>query len=493
MFSQIIGQNSYLKDAVDEEDALVLACRRGDINVVQKLLSNLSYINHHYYHDYPLIMACHSGNLDLVKYLWPLYPNIDIDSVGKCFNASARQCHIQIASFIANKTKLTHKTMRDTFIDTCRINCLQLTQFIINKYKRSLDHTFIRSGLAISLIRGHVKITEILMKFVDDTNAYCEFMYSIIDGHLHTVQYLTPKCRNLSINDHTQVFLSACTNGHFDTVVWLKTTWPEIDHRVNNDEAFINAFVKNGHSSKFINDQSRLQLLRWFLIQSPDFDYVSDGTYFKQLCINGYIECAKYFYNLAPQIINSIDANELFGSVCSTKFLDLAKWLTQILDLNNLNTLKCFIDSCNYSNIQIVQWLYSMYPQVADESNAKIILSSINVCTNIEIIKFVIKFWPNIKSYLFCQSYFDRHNFMFKNHKSYKCMNIMKYICGLYLDSELTNVINLLYKYQHYNLILYLAENRDLSYVVIKTEYSDEFIKLMDSIDRGAVVKSARS
>jgi len=194
---------------------LSVACEKGNLNEVIRLLNNGAIIDDGYHN--PMTRACDKGHLHVVKYL--ISKGADIH--------------------FANGFPLRM---------ACQGNHLELVKYLVEEHNIHI-HGFVDEPLLDSCYWGHYEIVKYLIEKganMHASNEYC-LRKASEDGELEMVKFLISKGANIYTMDdfETALYLS-CKYGKFEVVKYLIKMGANI---YENDNQNIEIACENGHVS----------------------------------------------------------------------------------------------------------------------------------------------------------------------------------------------------------------------------------------------------
>ena len=150
---------------------------------------------------------------------------------------------------------------------------------------------------------------------------------------------------------------------------------------------------------------------------------IENGKYFKETCINGNLEIAKYIINKKNNYKIIINYEELFVNLCKNNKINIAQWLLSINDnLNNTNFLEyIFIMFSFSSNINILEWLLKIDTNININIHNNLVFKHACINGNIDIIKLLFKLNNNID--ISCIK-----NYLYLNENLNKCKETLQWI-----------------------------------------------------------------
>ena len=86
---------------------------------------------------------------------------------------------------------------------------------------------------------------------------------------------------------------------------------------------------------------------------------------FRQACMNGNLELAKWLLKVNPNIDISAKNEHAFRWACMNGHLELAKWLLEInpyIDITS-NSNEAFLGACFNGKLNVAQWLSKIMPE----------------------------------------------------------------------------------------------------------------------------------
>jgi len=227
--------------------------------------------------------------------------------------------------------------MINEFIEYCMKND-------VNKVKEMLSS----NTIDINKIKYDINIED----FHRDEGPYSLFECMCIKNHIEIIKIFIDKCKEISIDDYNNGFITACEYNNIDIVKLLY----ENKNSINLD--YQTSFIICCH-------EGHLELLKWLHNNSKNkIDIHFDNeTPFLYSCISGNLDIAKWIYQISvtdKKIIDIQTYNSAFTSACYNGQLDICQWLYTIsnnmIDIHMNNDAP--IKNAKLSNNQdLIIWL----------------------------------------------------------------------------------------------------------------------------------------
>ena len=219
---------------VDEDGntPLLLCCKKGALEVVQKLYIVISRVyfeerNHSLYS--PLLLACESGNIELVKWLLTKGSSIDeLDSKENyCELVACKHGQLDLVKYFT-RTGLFDKNRKNMFEDGPVTIAAENGHLELLKYFKLLIPQRIQSSafddkcFKLAAEQGHLETVKWLIEnnpLICKTSDDC-IVFAIRSGNLELVKFLDDK--RFSIDEYSGMCLEiASTKGYIDILDWL--------------------------------------------------------------------------------------------------------------------------------------------------------------------------------------------------------------------------------------------------------------------------------
>jgi len=92
--------------------------------------------------------------------------------------------------------------------------------------------------------------------------------------------------------------------------------------------------------------------------------HLNDEECFRSVCEAGFLECAQFLYEIAPDINTAIRSEYPFRYACVNGHLGVAQWLVSIkpeIKVDIWNNY-AFFSSCSRGHLDVLKWLYKISP-----------------------------------------------------------------------------------------------------------------------------------
>ena len=92
----------------------------------------------------------------------------------------------------------------------------------------------------------------------------------------------------------------------------------------------------------------------------------NDEEYFRSVCEAGFLECAQWLYEIAPDINTAIRSEYPFRYACVNGHLGVAQWLVSVRPDTNIEMWNnfAFFSSCSRGHLDVLKWLYTQSPSL---------------------------------------------------------------------------------------------------------------------------------
>ena len=228
-----------------EDTSFMVACRRGNTEVVNLLLQHSEKIELKAKDPLKIIafrMACEDGHIDIVQLLLnhSAQHNINLNDLKNGCGMTALMC-------------------------ACKFGLREVVELILDHFGRSIDfNTKTNDGktaLMYACKKGHLSVVQLLLEHstkeiemnTKANDGMTALTYACANGHIDVVKLIhdllpfTLKNRPKEVQD---VFLKACKNGHTDIVQWLYGIYAQhikVNTKADNGMTALMYACQNGH------------------------------------------------------------------------------------------------------------------------------------------------------------------------------------------------------------------------------------------------------
>jgi ankyrin repeat protein len=370
---------------VDNEYAFRHACRNNHTEIVKWLyqlgINICSPINIHVDNEFAFKYFCRNGDMEMAKWLYQLSEdifspiNIHIDN-DQAFALACQSGKIEMAEWLLQP-------------HTQKVRPGPWRPWLSNKISSATsrfskeNHDFRFREKSVSRINIHA-------------NDEMAFVEACGNGHMGMAKWLFQLSINISspINIHTgieKVFAEACTQGHTEIAKWLFQLGLDISSPINihahGERAFGWAcgrgqietakwlFQLGLDISSPINIHGSLNLSNFINNNFSFDDCIDDEKPFEWACSRGYLETAKWLFQLGIDISSPInihiDNEKIFKKTCSEGQIEVAKWLYQLgIDISSPinihdNYEEAFRDACRLGHVKTAKWLFQLGNEIS--------------------------------------------------------------------------------------------------------------------------------
>lgn len=165
---------------------------------------------------------------------------------------------------------------------------------------------------------------------------------------------------------HQKQFLEHCKAGNIQVLRDYYSDHNEIFQNTENNDKYFRVVCEAGflEGAKFLYEMF------------PNIDVSSMVEYpFRYSCINGHLDVAQWLVSIKPEI--KVDAwnNYAFFSCCCSGHLDILKWLYVMSPTLNVASYpltpesavpnyEAFRIACEYGHLDVVKWILEIYPNI---------------------------------------------------------------------------------------------------------------------------------
>jgi len=334
---------NYEIKTIDKLAGFKLACYNNYLDIVKLLYSNLYKVNIGGEDEYIFRYACSNGNLELIQWILEVRPKTRISIQNDyAFRYACRNGHLETAKYLYNLKKNIniHANDNHAFRFACMNNFIDIVKWLVeidNEFDISFNDYF---GFRIACEYGYFELAKFLNSvfFIDIhvLNEYA-FRYACKNGNEEIMKWLLT-LGNINIHaEKDYAFRFACENNHLEIVKFLYKFIE--DKNIINNNLYVD-ICYFGH----------IDILQWFVEVKKDA-YVR-GVCFKNVCLNGFKNIAKYLY----ETMNEEITDDLFVEVCEYGRLEIVQW---ILEINHqINMKKAYEKAVWAGKIDIVRFLW---------------------------------------------------------------------------------------------------------------------------------------
>lgn len=390
----------------EKECAFKMACDEGDLNFAKKFfeinpINDINVINSIF------SSSCCKGQIEIMKWLYEMFPKIDVSYQEEYPFLTSCSCgYLDIVKLLLTIKPTINITIRNNyaFVHACINGKIDIVNFIL-KIKPDID---ISPNISFIIdyvpYNGHFEVLKILylhfqyyhnLDLFTDNILEVGFARSCAGGNLEIAQWFLEKKPDIDISsNYDYAFTNACLNGHINVVSWLIDLHKNAILYLLTDVVLKKALQYccirgNIHICKLLLQQNEnigvdakmfenacmngnLELSEWLLKKAPNLDYVEITNKFSTICRMGFIDIAKMFYRINPNI--SLDnfnngfvfacESSRFAYINEDKRLELLKWIVSVrpnLDVTILSN-KAFYICCSNNLIKIVDLLVNLRP-----------------------------------------------------------------------------------------------------------------------------------
>ena len=333
-------------DVYKEENALCFCCRFGYLEAV-KFLCSTNTIDVHELNEEAFCLACQENHIDIAKFLFQEYPDIDImDFFCKSFFSACCEGNLEIAKWLTNiEPKIINtEWISSTFLSACSKGHINIAKFIFDSTEEKHRNKFVENVLGEVCENKQLEVLKWLLeidKKVSTSKYFVKFTFlsSCQKGNIEMVKYLISiYSKSIILNvlymDQINIaFIFACSNNDWEIAEYIKNSYPQIDF-LDKDECYYSS------------------------------------NCFESACQNGNIEIAKRLYNLNPELDRNSNFSFNFSNLCMTGDLESVKWYINQNPNNEIddNILSEIIVSVEDKHIEILNWLITFKPDLIDET-----------------------------------------------------------------------------------------------------------------------------
>lgn len=357
----------------------ILYANLGGINAIELSTKSLCpdttiwLLDHHNdefkegWNNYIFEYFCEKGYGDLAEYIYNSWSNIDCKHENNsAFVSACTNKNMEIAEWIIT----LYKSVED------------LVSVIVYCYERSLDLMVTRIILhhrlrTLSIKKKYQDIFDLQVKSLSDRAFTSKAKFSV-------EKWTKPEIATCV--NKTSAFVHSCEHGLLDIALWLKSTWPLIDHRHGSDKAFRKACEnghievakwlksswpmishdnKNNYACIYASSNGHLHVLQWLMECFPQKDWHRHDIYNKAYC-NGHMAIVEYMITKYPDI-EKLYVNS-FIIVCENGHINMVEWsIANIHPSKDKHIFKSFDGACSFGRIEIANKILKRWPKLATE------------------------------------------------------------------------------------------------------------------------------
>jgi hypothetical protein len=217
------------------------------------------------------------------------------------------------------------------------------------------------------------------------------YVKTCANNHLNVIKWLHDQY-TMSTYIVQQCLLSIGHSDNLEILIWLNTLYPMVDLCNAIPCQICTISCKNGY----------LNIVKW-LYDHNYFTIVfhkhqiteSYNAIFRVACENGHLPIVVWILDLHPDIVIR---DQDFFTACDKGYLDLCKWLldfkSELLDNFNYKQLCANILRKNKNEYLIIQWLYTINPEILWHINSRVFYRYITI--NLDFCKWLFDVNPKI-------------------------------------------------------------------------------------------------
>lgn len=334
------------------EDAFRYACGAGKLVTAQWLLTEKEDIDITAKDEYAFTEACVYGHLDVAKWLYSLSPNPSrfLTANNYIIKYCCEDGQLSVVKWIASKCPDVDFHCEDdyAFRNACQNGQLQIVEWLLQNYP-PLD------------IHGN--------------NDYC-FVHACMNGHYHVAKLLYEVSAEEALRSQfkitEQLLFLVLSRGTLRSsgsstklVSWLHTHVNALtfQHYVKSQRHgpndILNSLCYNGD----------VELAQWCLnhldVFTPEYLRTQAFHALQSSCGGDNLEFAKWWYHKFVEGRHRVDdsGNVIFYAMCYFGYLDVAKWLYELApDMTILPKMLYVV--CRDNNVEFARWILSVRPSI---------------------------------------------------------------------------------------------------------------------------------
>lgn len=339
------------------------ACMTGNLKLAQQLY-NVTVLINTVEIERIFRIVCSNGHLELAKWLYTIYPKMDISYLNDyIFRHACSDGLLDVAQWIyeinpsCNLQACGNHAMRLA----CTHGHLPVMKWIFSKVPE-MDVSMNSDELLHSAcIGGYQEIIEWILSHRKQDLSKRPFLLLCEHGYLSSAQWLYDKYHFPFY--HLEAFTLSCRKGHYDLVKWLLTKLTLHEELFEPIRVLFHGACRDGHQS----------ILELFVTQLPSTilltEHLLQGFYYS--CTYNHLPCAQWF--LTQQPIPTFEDTPFLLNICKECcFLNYTEMLTWLFETFHSYIYPYFpyqeiIDNLSYMSDQHVdsmQLIYLWYPSI---------------------------------------------------------------------------------------------------------------------------------
>lgn len=205
-----------------------------------------------------------------------------------------------------------------------------------------------------------INVNDKLSFYPELTKCICEYMWGNLDrsfrtacktGDIKQAQFLLEVNPTILITSKkNKGFKIACRFGHLNIAKWIYRLKPEIDISEKNEILYVR-----------VCSSGKLEIVKWFYELKSDWKEYSMA--FGCCCNYGELETARYLLSKHPTLNFSLFDELPFRVACEKGLFEMAKWLIEMKPSIDVRAKEDYAFT-NSTNINIVEWLTSLFPSI---------------------------------------------------------------------------------------------------------------------------------
>jgi hypothetical protein len=396
-----IGILDIISSHVQIKNKIVLfrnACKKGHI-LCAKWLYNKYNINIEIDENTSLYFALSNGHLDIAKWIIDItHTPLDHTILNFGFCKACENGHLTTAKYIYDNYDINIHNTDDYALRWSSMNGkFDIVKWLIDTCLSidSICDDNIILAFYNSIISGNINILLYLLDsfdFLKDIiNVYYDdiFYLAISNGNLNTCIYIWGFYKGHVIK-WNNLFVSVCEFGYYNICEWLSVIHENYKYKqLPSYEIDVDNLIKIASSHLYYNIIEwliekyyyKINVIQLFitLCGSGPLRYVKSAYYsllkyeiilsnnygFRNACIGGQFEIAKWLYKKNPITTLNNDFNYIFRIVCKNGHHNIAEWLLVLcpdIDIRSYNDY-AFNMSCENNHITIAKLLCSLCPE----------------------------------------------------------------------------------------------------------------------------------
>uniref|UniRef100_A0A1X7TKC1 Death domain-containing protein n=2 Tax=Amphimedon queenslandica TaxID=400682 RepID=A0A1X7TKC1_AMPQE len=346
------------------ETALMLACERGQDDIVHSLLSAGANVDIHDNKGWTALMrASVLNHISIIFMLLQANANLHLkESQGlNAVMIASYYGHYEVVKLLISKGVEYQQDEVNAFMLVCHNGHTQIVKLLL---KEQVDPNVQDkdgwNAFMVACQNGHTQIVELLLKEkvnpnVQKKDGWNAFMVACQNGHTQIVKMLLKEQvdPNIQDKDGWNAFMLACRNGHIQIVELLLKE--QVDPNVQNKDGW-NAFMvacQNGHIS----------IIEWLLKKqvNPNVQKNNGWNAFMSACRNGHTEVVKILLKeQANPNVQKKDGWNAFMLACQNGHTEIVELLLKeqvdpnVQDIDGWNA---FMLACQNGHSQIIEML----------------------------------------------------------------------------------------------------------------------------------------